>query len=433
VKTSLAQLAPVDALVFVADRDGLGSIFESAYLVPASMLQSSKLVTGVVVLSSIGTWLKPSLRKKWEKTLKEWRPKLGLVSAYPTLPKQIGSAGYDEHVLRHAFGNIRRRFGPTRLVASTGAARLLPILSRLRQSGLVDRAVYHVWGPDAEEHRFTAQCNGTASIDPSQIDQVHSQQKAAIAMADASISISSPMTHWLTSTMKARPESVFEIPWLADGSSFDDVTSHRTKIRRALDLNNSFVLGYCGSMLSWQLEPSAVSRIVHAARAAMPRVRFLGLTMHQQSLRKTLSESGLAESEIRLLNVPFSEVPKYLSAMDLGILGRNLFRPPELVNQLSSPVKFGEYLLSGVPVILSDALEDFAALTRDNQVGVVVSEDATIPSIARDLTELFRNIEANRADLGERCVRVGKAHVTYQSRMSTYANAHGIQVPQVSQ
>ncbi len=417
-----------DALVYVADRDGMGSIFESAYLVPARLLQSPKQVTGVMALMSIGTSLKPPLRRRWSEKLGVWRPTVNFLWSYPTLTRPTISRMFDRTVINRAFRKVHRRFRPRRVVASTGSARFMPILAELRRSGRIDWIVYHVWGPDAEEHAFAAQHNGERPPNRLKTNSLSIQQRKAISLADAVISISGDMTRWLTDEMQAEPDIVFEIPWLADATAFERSRDNRDQIRSALDFADAFVLGYSGSMLAWQLEAAAVAKIATAARKIHKRVVFLGLSMHREALRRTLLESGFKDEDIKVFSVAFSEAPKYLSAMDLGIVGRNLFRPPELVNQLSSPVKFGEYLLSGVPVALSDALEDLASITRTENVGVVVSEHATTDAIARDLVALFSKLGTTRLDLSERCVRAGKIHTTYQSRMATYASAHSIQL-----
>lgn len=426
-KQGAESCTSTDALVYVADRDGMGSIFESAYLVPARLLQSPKQVTGVVALMSIGTSLKPPLRRRWSDKLGVWRPTVSFLWSYPTLTM---SRIFDRTVINRAFRKIRGRFRPRRVVASTGAARFMPILAELRRSGRIDRIVYHVWGPDMEEFAFATQHNGARSASRFEMNRISLQQRKAILLADAVISISGEMTRWLTDEMQAKPDIVFEIPWLADVAAFECSRDNRDQIRSALDFADAFVLGYSGSMLAWQLEAAAVAKIATAARNIHKRVVFLGLSMHPKALRRILLESGFKDQDIKVFSVAFSEAPKYLAAMDLGIVGRNLFRPPELVNQLSSPVKFGEYLLSGVPVILSGALEDFATITRTHQVGIVVDEKTPVETVAADLGSLMAGDEKTRGALRHRCIETGNRHLTFQARMPHYAAALGIDLPE---
>jgi hypothetical protein len=69
-----------------------------------------------------------------------------------------------------------------------------------------------------------------------------------------------------------------------------------------------------------------------------------------------------------VVSVPHEEVAGYLAAADVGLL----LREPCAVNEVASPVKFGEYLASGTPVILSEGIGDYSNLTRRENVGLVL-------------------------------------------------------------
>lgn len=66
----------------------------------------------------------------------------------------------------------------------------------------------------------------------------------------------------------------------------------------------------------------------------------------------------------------FDQVIKFLSICDYGIL----LRTSNTTNNVSSPTKFGEYLIAGLSVIVSDNLE-FAYLVKKNNCGILVKND----------------------------------------------------------
>lgn len=66
----------------------------------------------------------------------------------------------------------------------------------------------------------------------------------------------------------------------------------------------------------------------------------------------------------------FNEVSDFLNICDYGIL----LRVSNDTNNVASPTKFGEYLASGLPVIISDNLE-FADLVKQNDCGYVINND----------------------------------------------------------
>lgn len=69
-----------------------------------------------------------------------------------------------------------------------------------------------------------------------------------------------------------------------------------------------------------------------------------------------------------------SQVPKYLSICDYGIL----LREQSITNKVASPVKFAEYLSCGLKVVISNNLGDLTEFVRDHNVGYIYSKGSTI-------------------------------------------------------
>ena len=68
-------------------------------------------------------------------------------------------------------------------------------------------------------------------------------------------------------------------------------------------------------------------------------------------------------------NVPFEEIPNYLRIADAGIFFINPYKKIG-----SSPIKMGEFLASGVPVIINPGVGDTEELVLENRVGIVVRD-----------------------------------------------------------
>jgi glycosyltransferase involved in cell wall biosynthesis len=69
--------------------------------------------------------------------------------------------------------------------------------------------------------------------------------------------------------------------------------------------------------------------------------------------------------------------------MDAGIL----LRIPSRLNNMSQPVKFGEYLSAGLPVILQDGPKNVSEILHTYQIGCVIDisgkEDPTVSNEVR--------------------------------------------------
>jgi glycosyltransferase involved in cell wall biosynthesis len=242
--------------------------------------------------------------------------------------------------------------------------------------------------------------------------------------ADLTICISQAMKKWALQTYDVTPERILVIPCFCDCAHGVAEARHRDEIRCSLNFSrDDFVVTYSGSMLGWQLSTRAL-RILHLLAKAGANVCFLGLTMHASSLHRRLTETGFPKDRTRVLTVSHREVAKYLAAADLGILGRSLFEGRTVVNEVSSPIKFGEYLAVGTPVVLSEGVGDFSELTVRERVGVVLPcacDDATAISLLNShVTAYLGDTKGFRA----RCQNVAQQNLDLRSWVRALASAY---------
>jgi glycosyltransferase involved in cell wall biosynthesis len=130
-----------------------------------------------------------------------------------------------------------------------------------------------------------------------------------------------------------------------------------------------------------------------------------------------IAQQEIPENRTRVLSVLHNEVPDYLAAADCGFL----LRASSQVNRVASPVKFGEYLASGTPVIMSNGIGDYSELARRENVGVVLP---TGPWSATAETALKTFIDAYRRDSASwraRCLRVAREHLDYNAYLPRIA------------
>jgi glycosyltransferase involved in cell wall biosynthesis len=104
-----------------------------------------------------------------------------------------------------------------------------------------------------------------------------------------------------------------------------------------------------------------------------------------------------------------------LPAIDVGLL----LRDDPLMSSTSSPVKFAEYLVSGVPVVLSPWAGDFSALAERENLGIAL--DPHSPDCAERVTAFLQEVCANRQDYAQRCSSYARARLSWESYRSTLA------------
>ena len=83
-----------------------------------------------------------------------------------------------------------------------------------------------------------------------------------------------------------------------------------------------------------------------------------------------LSKIQVNQPHIINLFVDYGDVPRYLMAADIAVL----WREDNVVNNVASPVKFAEYVCSGLPVIVSRSVHGAAAFVEKGHPGLVLDE-----------------------------------------------------------
>ncbi len=242
--------------------------------------------------------------------------------------------------------------------------------------------------------------------------------------ADLVVCISNAMKTWACRTFGVSPAKTLVVPCFCDASHGAAEAVHRDRIRASLGYApDDFVVAYCGSMISWQL-PAKALVVLRLLESQGVKVHFMGLTMHTESLHERLRDVGFPPERSQVLSVEHREVARYLAAADLGILGRSLFTPSTLVNQVSSPIKFGKYLAAGTPVVLSDGVSDFAELTRSHRVGVVLPSTCDERSAVELLKSHIAQYLTDPTTYRARCQKVAREHLDIDHWVGQLAAAY---------
>ena len=364
------------SICFLTFRETLGPIFSSVYVNPAAELQARGHNVSVLCVSSLGEFVKPWLRRRWRDLRREVQERASLrIRRVPTASKAWDDAHVDSRVTSIAMRGFSNAGSPG--IIHAGGARAAVLACSLRRHHPALRVVYQVWGPDAAEYESGASADGESLADiRRRADRLDQLQREAMHLADLVVCISTTMKTWAIERFGITNQKLVVIPCFCDTDHALAEAPGRDELRASLGYaSNDFVVAYSGSMLSWQLSARSL-RILSALSACGRSVHFMGLSMHAAALRSRVAECGFPERRTRILSVDHREVARYIAAADLGILGRNLFEPLTLVNALSSPIKFGEYLAAGTPVVLSQGIGDFSDLAQEERVGVVMPCDA---------------------------------------------------------
>lgn len=130
---------------------------------------------------------------------------------------------------------------------------------------------------------------------------------------------------------------------------------------------------YSGGVgVAWHV-PDAFLRLFAKIAEKDNHAKMLVLTF-----KATKALFDIIESDTKLKNnvqvfegVPNERIVDYLNAADFGIL----LRENRILNNVASPSKYAEYMLCGLPTIISESIHDFANYCRLHNTGVLFSND----------------------------------------------------------
>lgn len=194
-----------------------------------------------------------------------------------------------------------------------------------------------------------------------------------------------------------------------DAGPFTDALQHFPKTAK-----EPFTLCYCGS-IGAQYRLQEMIQVACKMKTQISELQFRIFSQYQDIVQRALEDNNLHEEKwIECKAVPCEKVPAELTQCDLGIA----LREPSFSTQAILPIKLGEYLLAGLPVIGTPGIGNTKQL---EYLGVFRSAEAD------DLTDTLRwivdKVLPNRALMREQSHAAGKKHFSLESTLDSYVTA----------
>lgn len=165
------------------------------------------------------------------------------------------------------------------------------------------------------------------------------------------------------------PENISVIPCAADLDFFASPRNTRLEVRQRLRVPaETPLVVYAGSLGTWYL-PVEMMNFFKVFETLHPGAIFLILNKGEHHIaRQAAQKAEVDAAKLRILEATRSEMPHYLQAADIGLF----FIKPSYSKKASSPVKMGEMLASGLPVIANAGVGDVDTIIRETGCGHLV-------------------------------------------------------------
>lgn len=197
-----------------------------------------------------------------------------------------------------------------------------------------------------------------------------------------------------------------------DKDIFELNNDSRLDARKELRLENEFLFVYAGSLGPQYCFPEMLE--IFKIYSQKNKSKFLILTGNTKFAEQNIPKD--LQSNIILKSVKSDEVPFYLNAADLAFA----LRKPTFSMQGVAPIKLGEYLLCGLPVIASKGIGDTDGILENFKECYLYDHTISLDSQKELMTGfLEKSIFADRTNIADKA----KAYFSLEAAAESYIKA----------
>jgi len=236
-------------------------------------------------------------------------------------------------------------------------------------------------------------------------------EKIYLDNADMTIAIANTyIEHFRAISSKA---NFVMIPNNVDVGKFKRDENFRQQFRAENNVrDNEILFCFCGNLGSWH-KPELYAKYMIKLRGLNTKHRFLFITPQVDMLGSILAQYGISSTEYFAIQASFSEVPKYLSAADFGMMLMDRFK-------IAMAVKTPEYLSIGLPVITNSNAAGAKEVIEGNGVGLVCDLDSDLEK----LEEFIQRFVHQRQELSVKCRKVASRMFSNENIANQYAKLY---------
>jgi glycosyltransferase involved in cell wall biosynthesis len=167
--------------------------------------------------------------------------------------------------------------------------------------------------------------------------------------------------------------------------------------------NDSFVLGYVGSIGTWYNFDAVIDAFKELV-IKQPKSKLLVVNQNENELIDSmLSAAGIGNKYFQITQATHHEIPALIHSMTAGIF----FIKPLFSKQASAPTKLGEFLGCGIPCLSNRGIGDMTNILEGEGVGIAIKDFDQL-SLQSGISQLLKL--TTQPGIGERCSGVAKKY-----------------------
>jgi glycosyltransferase involved in cell wall biosynthesis len=135
---------------------------------------------------------------------------------------------------------------------------------------------------------------------------------------------------------------------------------------------DSLILLYSGKFDSPWCMSYECGEIINKIRMSYPKTHLVVLSNSKiEKIRYILLRAGVEEKYLRIISPYYEDIPILTNAADIGLI----VREESIINKVAFPIKFLEYLASGLPVIVTKANLFISQIVEKEKIGLIYSAE----------------------------------------------------------
>ncbi len=203
------------------------------------------------------------------------------------------------------------------------------------------------------------------------------------------------------------------VPNGRDAALYKPSPSDRASVRSAHNIPQHAPVVISVGSLGPQYFPAQQADIVAALLQHDPQAHAVFLTAQHAQILQLLRDRGVDVRRVIAQRVPAAEVPRWLAAADVGLA----LRQASFSQRAVCPLKVGEYLLSGLPVIATTGVGDLDQQLADDLSLLIPDIHAMNP---QHVAEWICGNAPASLRVQERCRAIGLAYFSLEAAVRGY-------------
>ena len=231
------------------------------------------------------------------------------------------------------------------------------------------RVVFDMRGDTPAEYLLHVEKSG-GDIRSGSVQKKHEKlkriERQVVKDSDAILCVSEVMRDKIVGEYLVPSQKIHVIPTVANTRKFSWNPQLRNAVRKELGIEDKFAFVYAGSIRAYQ-SLKLLLDFFRKVQEHRPEVHLLLITPQRTEAEQSLYRS-LSPDTYTIRSASHDEMARWLNAADAGLLLREF----NAVNQVAAPTKFAEYLLCGLPVVMTKGIGDFSELAKQEALGIVL-------------------------------------------------------------